>query len=155
MPLKQRNQTNQVTRTLLSIPAELINASVWMFFTRAVIFKSSSLCTNALVTVPRASITIGIIVTFMFHSFFHSPARSWLLLLLLSFFFLLSFNNRGWQFPCSELQGDSQWRHHLNKTVWDHRLIKRHCVRSARRREFAINRSVIEVGWGFTEQGTW
>ena len=47
-----------------------------MVSTRPVISKSSSPCTNPLVTVPRAPITIGIIITFMFHSFFNSLARS-------------------------------------------------------------------------------
>ena len=41
--------------------------------------KSSSPFSNPLVTVPNAPITIGIIVTFMFHSFFDSLARSWYL----------------------------------------------------------------------------
>ena len=38
--------------------------------------KSSSPFSNPLVTVPNAPITIGIIVTCMFHSFFNSLARS-------------------------------------------------------------------------------
>ena len=38
--------------------------------------NSSSPFNNPLVTVPNASITIGIIVTSMFHSFFSSLARS-------------------------------------------------------------------------------
>ena len=44
---------------------------------------SSSPFSNPLVTVPNAPITIGIIVTYMFHSFFNSLARS----RYLSFFF--------------------------------------------------------------------
>ena len=44
--------------------------------------KSSSPFSNPLVTVPNAPITIGIIVTCMFHSFFNSLARS----MYLSFF---------------------------------------------------------------------
>ena len=40
-----------------------------MVSTRPLISKSSSPCTNPLVTVPRASITIGITVTLMFHIF--------------------------------------------------------------------------------------
>ena len=47
-----------------------------MVSTRPLIYKSSSPCTNSLVIVPTAPITIGIIVTFMFHSFFNSLARS-------------------------------------------------------------------------------
>ena len=69
------NKSFQVSRTLLSILADLNNAVVWMVSSRLVISKSSSPCTNPLVTVPRAPITIDIIVTFMFHSFFNSLAR--------------------------------------------------------------------------------
>ena len=43
--------------------------------TRPLISKSSSSCTNPLLTVPRAPITIGITVTFTFHNFFNSQAR--------------------------------------------------------------------------------
>ena len=47
-----------------------------MVSARPVISKFSSPCTNPLVTVPKAPITIGIIVTFIFQSFFNSLARS-------------------------------------------------------------------------------
>ena len=57
----------QVSRTPLSILADLINAVVWIVST-LLISKSSSPCTNPLVTVPSAPITIGISVTFMFFS---------------------------------------------------------------------------------------
>ena len=67
---------SQVSRTLLSILADINNAVIWMVSTRPVISKSSSPCTNPLVTVPRAQITIGIIINFMFHRFFNSLARS-------------------------------------------------------------------------------
>ena len=70
------NKSLRVARTLLSILADLNNAVVWMFSTRHVISKSSSPCTNPLMTVPRSPIKIGIIVTFMFHSFLNSLARS-------------------------------------------------------------------------------
>ena len=66
----------QVSRTLLGILADLNNAVVLTVCTRPVISKSSNPSTNNLVTVPRAPITIGIIVTFMFHSFFLSLAKS-------------------------------------------------------------------------------
>ena len=62
----------QVSRTLISILADLNNAVVWMVSTRPLISKSSSPSTDLLVTVLRAPITIGITVTFMFHSFFFS-----------------------------------------------------------------------------------
>ena len=70
------NKSPQVSRTLLSILAVLNNVVVWMVSTRPLISKSSSLFNNPLVTVPKAPITIGIIVTFKFHSFFNSLARS-------------------------------------------------------------------------------
>ena len=66
----------QVPWTLLSILAVLNNAVVWMVSTRPPTSKSSSPFSNPLVTVPNAPITIGIIVTCMFHSFFNSLARS-------------------------------------------------------------------------------
>ena len=85
------NKSLEVSRTLLSILANLSNAVVWMVSSHPLIFKSSSSCINPLVTVPRALITIGITVTFMFHSFFNSLARCRYLT-----FFLFSFNFPLW-----------------------------------------------------------
>ena len=68
------SKSPRVPRTVLCILADLNNAVVWMMSTRPLIFKSSSPCTNPLVPVPSALITIGITVTFMFHSFFSSLA---------------------------------------------------------------------------------
>ena len=67
-----------VTASLLKSPglAVLNNTVVWMVSTRPPTFKSSSPSNSPLVTVPNAPITIGITVTFMFHSFFNSQARS-------------------------------------------------------------------------------
>ena len=48
--------------------------------------KSSNLFSNPLVTVPNAPMTIGIIVTFMFHSFFQFPSKVEVLVLLFTFF---------------------------------------------------------------------
>ena len=80
----------QVSRTFLSILADLNNALVWMVSTRPLISKSSSACTNPLVTVPSVPITTGSTVTFMFHGFFSSLTRSrYLSLFLLSFSFTL------------------------------------------------------------------
>ena len=45
---------------------------VWMVSTRPLISNSSSPCTKHLVIVPSAPTTFGIIVTFIFHSFFNS-----------------------------------------------------------------------------------
>ena len=56
-----------------------------MVTTRPPISKSSSSFNNPLVIVPKASNTIGIIVTFMFHNFFNSLERS-------KYFFLFSFS---------------------------------------------------------------
>ena len=67
------SKSPQVSRTLHSILAVLNNAVVWMVSTRSPTSKSSSPFSNPLVTVPNAPITIGIIVTYMFHSFFSIP----------------------------------------------------------------------------------
>ena len=76
----------QDSRTLLSILAVLNNAVVWMVSTRPPTSKSSSPFSNPLVTVPNAPITIGIIVTCMFHSFFQFPSKVEVLILLFNFF---------------------------------------------------------------------
>ena len=84
------SKSPQVSRTLLSILAVFSNAVVWMVSTRPPTSKSSRPFNNPLVTVPKAPITIGIIVNFMFHSFFNSLARSrYLSLILDSFSFIL------------------------------------------------------------------
>ena len=70
------SKSPQVSRTLLSILAVFNNAVVWMVSTQPPTSKSSRPFNNPLVIVPKAPITIGIIVTFMFHSFFNSLARS-------------------------------------------------------------------------------
>ena len=84
------SKSPQVSRTLLSILAVFNNAVVWMASTRLSTSTSSRPFNNPLVTVPKATITIGIIVTFMFHSFFNSLARSmYLSLFSHSFSFIL------------------------------------------------------------------
>ena len=66
----------------------LNNVLAWMVSTRPPTSKSSSPFSNPLVTVPKAPITI---VTFMFHSFFNSLARSrYLSFFSNSFRFILS-----------------------------------------------------------------
>ena len=84
-----------VSRTLQSILVVFNNAVVWMVSTRSPTSKSSRPFNNPLVTVPKAPITIGIIVTFIFNSFFNSLARSRYLslfsLLLLLLYTLLEF----------------------------------------------------------------
>ena len=84
------SKSPQVSRTRLSILAVLSNAIVWIVSTRPPISKSSRPFNNPLVIVPNAPITIGTIVTFMFHSFFNSLARSrYLSFFSLSFRFIL------------------------------------------------------------------
>ena len=79
-----------VSRTLHSILVDISNAVVWMVSTRPLNSKSSSLCTSPQVIAPSQSITIGITVTFIFHSFFSSLAMSsYLSLFSLSFSFTL------------------------------------------------------------------
>ena len=70
------SKSPQVSRTLLSILAVLSNAVIWILSTRPPTSKSSRPFNNPLVIVPKAPITIDTIVTFMFHSFFNSLARS-------------------------------------------------------------------------------
>ena len=70
------SKSPQVSRTRLRILAVLSNAVVWIVSTRPPISKSSRPFNNPLVIVPNAPITIGTIVTFMFHSFFNSLASS-------------------------------------------------------------------------------
>ena len=64
------SKSPQISRTLLSILADLNNAVVWMVSTRPLISKFSSPCSNPLVTVRRAPIPIGLTVTFMFQRLF-------------------------------------------------------------------------------------
>ena len=78
-----------VSWTLLSILAVLNNALVWMASTRPPTSKSPCHFNNPLVTVPKAPITIGIIVTFMFHSVFNSLERSRSLFFSHSFSFIM------------------------------------------------------------------
>ena len=84
------SKSPQVSRTLPSILAVFNNAVVWVVSTRPSTSKSSRPFNNPLVTVPKAPITISIVVTFMFHSFFNSLARSrYLSLFSHSFSFIL------------------------------------------------------------------
>ena len=69
------SKSPQVSRTLLSILTVFNNAVIWMVSTRPPTSKSSRPSNNPLVTVPKAPVTIGIIVIFIFHSFFNSLAR--------------------------------------------------------------------------------
>ena len=70
------SKSPHVSRTRLRILAVLSNAVVWIVSTRPLTSKSSRPFNNPLVIVPKAPITIGTIVTFMFHSFFNPLVRS-------------------------------------------------------------------------------
>ena len=63
------SKSPQVSRTRLSILADVNNAVVCIVSTRPLLSKSSSPCINPSVTVPSAPITVSITVTFMFYSF--------------------------------------------------------------------------------------
>ena len=84
------SKSPQVSRTLLSILAVFNNAVVWMVSTPPPTSKSSRPLNYPLVTVPKAPTTISIILTFIFHCFFNSLARSrYLSLFSHSFSFIL------------------------------------------------------------------
>ena len=68
---------------LINILAVLNNVVLWMVSIHSPSSKSSGPFNNPLVTVPKAPIPIGIIITIMFNSFFNSLAKS----MYLSFFF--------------------------------------------------------------------
>ena len=80
------SKSPQVSRTLLSILAVFNNAVVWMVSTRPPTSKSSRPFDNPFVTVPKAPITIGIIVTFMFNSFFQFSSKVEVFISLFTFF---------------------------------------------------------------------
>ncbi len=69
------SKSPQVSRTLLSILADLNNAVVWMVLIRPQISNSSSTRSKPLETVPSTPITVGITVAFMFNNFLCSPVN--------------------------------------------------------------------------------
>ena len=84
------SKSPQVSMIRLRILAVLSNAVVWMVSICPPTSKSSRPFNNPLVIVPKEPITIGTIVTFIFHSFFNSLARSrYLSFFSLSFRFIL------------------------------------------------------------------
>ena len=128
------SKSPQVSRTLLSILAVLDNAVVWMVSTRPPTSKSSSPFSNPLVTVPNPLITIGIIVTCMFHCFFNPLARSryyyyYYLLFESFFFFYISVN--WWSFPEVWVTGSLLKSPELFSVFWP--ISKIHCT----------------LGWGY------
>ena len=84
------SKSPQVSRTLLGILADINNTVVWRIPPRPLISKISSSCNNPLVTVPRAPVTIVIIVTFIFHSFFQFPSKLQVLIFLFAFLWFYS-----------------------------------------------------------------
>ena len=70
------SKSPQAYRILVSILADLSNVVVWIVSTRPPISNSSSPLTTPLKIVPSTPIITGITVTFMFHCFFSSLARS-------------------------------------------------------------------------------
>ena len=70
------SKSPQVSGTRLRILPVLSNAVIWIVSLRPPTYKSSRPFINPLVIVPKAPITIGTIVTFIFRSFFNSLARS-------------------------------------------------------------------------------
>ena len=84
------SKSPQVSWTRLRILAVLSIVVVWIVSTRLLTSKSSRPFNNPLFIVPNAPISIGTIVTFTFHSFFNSQARSrYLSFFSLSFRFIL------------------------------------------------------------------
>ena len=69
-------QVSSSLQNFLSILAVLNNVVIWMVSTRPPTSKSSRSFSNPLATVPNTPITIGIIVTSMFHTLFNSLASS-------------------------------------------------------------------------------
>ena len=80
------NTSPQVSRTLLRILAVLNNDVVWIVSTRPPTSNSFSPFNNPLVTVQKALITICIIVTSLFQSFFQFPSKVEVFILIFTFF---------------------------------------------------------------------
>ena len=74
-------RSSQVSRTLTA----LNNAVISMVSTSPLISKSSSHCTNLLVTIPSVPVTTDITVTFMYHIFFKLCSKVWVLIFLFAF----------------------------------------------------------------------
>ena len=88
------SKSPQVSKTLLRILAVFNNAVLWMLPTRQPTSKSSRPFNNPLVTVQKAPITIGIIVTFIFHIFFQFSRKVEAHISLFTFFQFYSMVSR-------------------------------------------------------------
>ena len=98
------SESLQVSRTLLSILVDLNDTVVWIASSSSFISNSSSPFINPLVTVPRATITTGVNVTFKFHSFFQFPNKVEVFILLFTifqFYFVVSRNSKVHNFASS------------------------------------------------------
>ena len=95
-PWSLSNKFPQVFRTFFNILANLKNTVVWIVSTHPFMPKSSSRCTNPLVTVPSASITIGISITFRLYIYLNPFAKSWSISLFtyLQFYAVVSRNDK-------------------------------------------------------------
>ena len=121
------SKSPQVSTTLLSILAVLNNAVVWMVSTCPPTSKSSSPFSNPLLTVPNAPITIGIIFTCMFHSFFQFSCKVEVLIIIIIIFSHRDFftpvltggisMESEWQQVSSDLQDSSEYPHHHHHHV--------------------------------------
>ena len=69
------SKSPQVSRTLLSILADLNNTVVWMISDRPPNSYSTSFLSKLLGTVPSVPITTGITITFMFNIFISRRSR--------------------------------------------------------------------------------
>ena len=120
------SKSPQVSRTRFRILAVLSNAVVWIVSTRPPTSKSS----RPLVVVPNAPVTIGTIVTFMFHSFFNSLARSRYLS-----FFSLSFRFILW-FAWTAKSTYYYYYYYFSPLGWDWRIPRLHLCRRVRLPEY-------------------
>ena len=80
------SKSPQISRTLLSILADLNCAVVWIVLIHLPISNSSSCLFKPLESVPSTPITIGITVNFMFHSFLSFFSKVQVLVSLFTFF---------------------------------------------------------------------
>ena len=78
------SQSQHISMTLLSILA-VINSAIVLDGLHS-FYKSSSPFNNPLVTVLKAPIMIGTMVSFMFHSIFQFPSKVKVYILLFTFF---------------------------------------------------------------------
>ena len=85
------SKSPQISRTLLCILVDLNNYLVLIVSTLPLISKSSSSFINPSLNVTRAPITIGINVTFIFHSFYQFHCKFDLYIFIFILIFMLRF----------------------------------------------------------------